>query len=159
MVEGMSREQLYADLAAFARSFKAFRLPPLKLQRIGGFLALCLSDHSQQLDTLAAGCVARFDRFRQPPTSEERARRSNALSPRQKMLLSRWGYPYVMEEWRFHVTLTGHVDDQCADVISAFLTDFLDEVLREVMWVRDLCVYVESGDGADFQLAMRFPLS
>jgi hypothetical protein len=34
-------------------------------------------------------------------------RREGGLTPAQDALLLRWGYPYVMEEFRFHITLTG----------------------------------------------------
>jgi hypothetical protein len=32
---------------------------------------------------------------------------------RQRNYLDRWGYPYVMEEFRFHMTLTGRLDSTC----------------------------------------------
>ena len=159
MAEGMSHEGLYAELTAFAGSFKPFRLAPLELKRVSGFLALCLSQPSEQLDTLAAGCVARLDRFRQPLTSEEQARRGDGLSANQKTLLDRWGYPYVMDEWRFHMTLTGLIDDSGADTISKFLTGYLHDALREAVWVSDLCLFVEPSVDADFHLAARFPMS
>jgi putative phosphonate metabolism protein len=159
LVPGMSDDELYAELTTFAHSFKPFRLPRLELTRIGGFLALCLSQPCVQLDTLAAECVARFDRFRRPASSAERARRADRLSANQKMLVDLWGYPYVMDEWRFHMTLTGPLDDKGADTIGEFLMPFFVEALREVTWVGDLCVFVEPRCGSDFRLAARFPLA
>ena len=34
----------------------------------------------------------------------------SGLTDRQEALLTQWGYPYVMEEFRFHITLTGALD-------------------------------------------------
>ncbi|WP_331294670.1 DUF1045 domain-containing protein, partial [Methylobacterium radiotolerans] len=45
--------------------------------------------------------------FRAPLTEAERAkRRPERLDPRGRALLARWGYPYVFEAFRFHMTLT-----------------------------------------------------
>lgn len=159
MADGMSHDELYAELATFARSVKPFTLPQLELERMGSFLALCLSQPDEQLDTLATECVARFDRFRQLPTSEEQARRGSGLSENRKALLDQWGYPYVMDEWRFHMTLTGAIYDESADTISEFLTDYFQAPLREVVLVSDLCVFLEPHTGAEFRLAARFPMS
>ena len=52
--------------------------------------------------------VEGLDRFRAPPDAAEIARRRpERLSARQRDHLARWGYPYVMEEFQFHLTLTG----------------------------------------------------
>ena len=65
-----------------------------------------------ELQDLADHCVIEFDEFRRPADEDELARRRAAgLSPRQDELLLRWGYPYVLEEWRFHLTLTGRLAD------------------------------------------------
>ena len=55
---------------------------------------------------------------------EDRARRNpSALTPRQRDYLDRWGYPYVMEEFRFHMTLTGRLDAQRREPILAMLRE------------------------------------
>lgn len=35
-------------------------------------------------------------------------RRERPLSPQQEIYLARWGYPYVLEEFRFHWRANGH---------------------------------------------------
>ena len=79
---------------------------------LAGFLALTPSEPFEELDRLAADCVAAFDRFRAPAAEAELARRRRTgLSLRQEALLLRWGYPYVMDAFRFHLTLTGPLDE------------------------------------------------
>src|SRR3546814_16854276 len=59
-----------------------------------------------------ADCVRAFDRFRAPPSETALARRRAAgLSARQEANLQAWGYPYVMEDFRLHFTLTGRITD------------------------------------------------
>jgi hypothetical protein len=62
------------------------------------------------LNLLADNCVRGFDRFRRPLTEAERSRRlMQNLTPRQLGYLDRWGYPYVFEDFRFHMTLTSRL--------------------------------------------------
>jgi hypothetical protein len=96
---------------------------------IGKFLALVPTSPCRELDLFAAEIVAVFDRFRAPASEQERARRLSAgLSRRQTALLDRWGYPYVFDQFQFHMTLSGPLPD---DVRDAWL-----EAMREL--TRDL---------------------
>ncbi|MGD8477084.1 MAG: DUF1045 domain-containing protein, partial [Burkholderiales bacterium] len=150
LVAGSDREQLFARLAAFAAGRKPIDLPKFEVHRLGGFLALCLSRPCTQLDALAAQCVERFDTFRKPLTAAERARRAEGLDPNQLALLDRWGYPYAMAQWRFHMTLTDATEDQTADVLGDFLNGYFRAALGESIRVNDLCLYVEPEPGAEF---------
>ena len=77
---------------------------------------------SAELQSLAADCVRDFDPFRSPLTDADRARRNpTRLTPRQCEYLERWGYPYVMEEFRFHMTLTGRLDETRREDVLALL--------------------------------------
>jgi hypothetical protein len=81
------------------------------------------------LDRLAADGVMAFDRFRRPLTSHEREQRLGAgLSERQIENLDRWGYPYVFEDFRFHLTLTGPIDAERRGSILALLQARFDDI-------------------------------
>jgi hypothetical protein len=89
---------------------------------IGGFVAIVPRSASPALDRLAANCVTAFERFRLPMTAAERERRMAAgLSPRQIAHLDRFGYPYVLEEFRFHMTLTGRLEPDRRAAIHTLL--------------------------------------
>jgi hypothetical protein len=78
---------------------------------LSGFIAVVPAEPSTELERLAADCTSEFDSFRAPLTPEDRKRRDpSALTERQCGHLDRWGYPYVMEDFRFHMTLTGRLD-------------------------------------------------
>ena len=87
-----------------------------------GFVAVVPQSPSVELDVRAGSCVQAFDHFRAPMGAEERARRSRAnLSDRQIANLDRWGYPYVFEDFRFHMTLTGRVEPSHRPAILSYL--------------------------------------
>ncbi|UWQ16788.1 DUF1045 domain-containing protein [Jannaschia sp. M317] len=110
-VEGL--EKAVSDLAVSLRPAICDRLD---LMTIGRFLALTPMGDTHSLGQVAEACVTDLDAFRDPPPEAELARRRAAgLSARQDALLTRWGYPYVMEEFRFHLTLSGRLPE---DTIS-----------------------------------------
>ncbi|HTM19899.1 MAG TPA: DUF1045 domain-containing protein, partial [Kofleriaceae bacterium] len=105
--DGTTAAELEAALCSFAAATPPVSLPGLTLKPLGGFLALQPGAPSAALQALAAQCVMAFDRFRAPAQDGELARRRAAgLTPAQDALLRRWGYPYVLREFRFHMTLT-----------------------------------------------------
>lgn len=174
LAPGVSENMLRAALQAFAAARHPFRLPRLHLAAIGKFLAWTPVEPCQELERLAGACVEEFDRFRAPPSlAEMEKRRSKGLTPRQEALLSRWGYPYVLEEYRFHVTLTGSIDDPaersaCRSGLERLCGPAVQEELARVD-VREICLFEEpgqeprqepggaSGPEEPFRLTARYP--
>lgn len=158
--EETSEAELLAAVGAFARSRRAFPVPSIRLAALSGFLALVPSQPCDALQELADGCVTEFDRFRRPAGADELARRRAAgLSPRQEVLLEQWGYPYVLEEWRFHLTLTGRIADAAeraavAERVERQFAGFLGKPLP----VRDVCVFRQPAAGRPFTVLARFAL-
>jgi putative phosphonate metabolism protein len=105
---GIAQENLAGALDAFARERSVIDAGVLNVTTIGSFLALVPAMPCPPLERLAADCTRQFDRFRAPMTEAERARRlSTPLTARQMSHLDRWGYPYVLDDFRFHMTLGG----------------------------------------------------
>jgi 2'-5' RNA ligase len=89
---------------------------------ISGFIAVVPAEPSTELERLAADCTSEFDSFRALLTPEDRTRRNlSALTERQCGHLDRWGYPYVMEDFRFHMTLTGRLDAERREPVLRML--------------------------------------
>lgn len=151
---------LERELAAFARRQTPFTLPPLAVGPIGRFVALITTADCPPLQRLADSSVALFDSFRRPPTADELARRRQAgLSPREDELLERWGYPYVFDAWRFHMTLTGRLKPDEQDEAIRFLAPWLAPALTEPVVVDALSLFHEDRPGAPFRLIRRFPFT
>jgi putative phosphonate metabolism protein len=110
LAPGSNHDALAIAFSAFATSCAPVMAGPLRVAAMGRFIALVPAEPYPEIEALADACVAAFDRFRAPLTDADRARRLAAgLSPRQTELLERWGYPYVLDEFRFHMTLAGPI--------------------------------------------------
>ena len=126
LIDGVGEQELVHAVREFCCTQRACPMPELGVRGIGSFLALAFSMPANAVDQLAADCVRAFDRFRAPPTEEERARRlAGGLTEAQIMLFERWGYPYVFGEFRFHMTLTGAVAPDQRERIGSVLSDLL----------------------------------
>jgi putative phosphonate metabolism protein len=151
---------LLGAVAAFASRQAPITAPPLRLARMAGFLALVLSEPSDGVGALAAACVAAFEGFRAPATPEDVARRKAAgLTPRQRALLDRWGYPFVMDEYRFHMTLTGRLDDDEGQAVLAALMPLAAPFGHEPLVIDALSVFVQDHPTVPFRLAARYALT
>ncbi|APX25697.1 MAG: phosphonate metabolism protein [Rhodobacteraceae bacterium] len=152
------RGALEADLAALAARLSPVEMPGLSLTRLGSFLALTPEGDTAPLAQLAAQVVRSLDGHRQPPQPAELERRRQArLTPRQEENLLRWGYPYVMDDFRFHLTLTGKLSRAEAEQTAEALRPVLAPLLPRPFRVDALCLFGEAADGRFHQLA-RYPL-
>jgi len=105
------------------------------------------------LHTLADEAVERFDGFRAPLTGAELARRNPAsLTPRQRKLLETWGYPYVFDEFRFHLTLTDRIPDGQHRRVERALSDWFAVLLGSTVSVEALALFREDEPGTPFML-------
>ena len=158
LAAGREAAALADALRRFAAGQRPFKTAPLVLGEMDGFLALLLRTSAPELGALAAACVEAFDSFRAPPGEAELAkRRARGLTVRQQDLLARWGYPYVMEEFRFHMTLTDRLDDPARATIRGLIASRLGAVESEPLAVRSICLFKQTESGGWFRLTERFP--
>ena len=130
----------------------------LKLSRLGRFLALTPTGDTAALGQLASVFVTQLDAFRAPPTAQDLAkRRQRRLSERQDANLERWGYPYVLDEFRFHLTLTGKLPKDQIENWIAVLENALP-ALPEPFEINSVALVGERADG-QFELIERFDLT
>lgn len=107
-VPGADEAALVMMLESVARRHRAFVIPKLEVVAIGSFVALVPAEPVAPLRALADDCVEAFEPFRAAMSETDRARRKpERLTRRQREHLDRYGYPYVFEDFRFHMTLTG----------------------------------------------------
>lgn len=149
-------------VAKLAADIGPFDLGPLVPAVIGKFIALVPSAPPSALRSLANRLVTELDEFRAPPSAAELERRRQAgLTQRQDELLTTWGYPYVLEEFRFHLTLTGKIED---DDRRTALLDALSSHLQEMGTltpsnpVEEIAIYAEPEPGTDFRIIRRLSL-
>ncbi len=158
LAEGASEDDLVKAGRAFARKLRGFDLPALEVGPIATFAALKTITSSEALETLAAACVEAFEPFRRPPSAEETARRLEApLTDRQRHFQERWGYPYVFEEFRFHMTLTGSLPAERVTPIVDGLAELYEEhVGPAISRANAVTLYVEEDAREGFRIVDRF---
>ena len=159
LAEGRSIEQLERDLQRFAGTGRPVALPGLSLRRITGFLALVPGADTPELHELAAALVTGFDAYRAPATAAETARRNpDALTPRQRRMLEAWGYPYVLDEFRFHLTLTDRIPPDRASRVHDALAAWFADCLSVTIALDAIALCLEPAPGAPFRLHSVHPL-
>ena len=157
LARGESEAGLDAAIRTFAAAQAPFVVERFALSPLSGFLAVVPAQRSAALDALAAACVAAFDAFRTPPEPGEIARRRrDGLSPAQEANLARWGYPYVMEEFRFHLTLTGRLPPDEMGPLRGWLAARFSDALAEPIRIDEIALYVEPAVGAPLILRRRY---
>ena len=162
LAPGRSLDELEAAIEALAAEFAPFPLGRLKVSVLKagadlGFVALTPERRSGALAALEARALVALDPFRAAPTEVEIARRRpERLTARQRDYLSLYGYPYVLEEFRLHFTLSGAVrePERLADKLAA---DFAREVEDADFTVDALALFAQP-EGDEFELRRRVKL-
>ena len=117
-------------------------------RRSGGFLALVPEEAPPALAALEEACVTGLDAFRAPADAAETgAAADGGLDAVEEENLRRWGYPYVLERFRFHMTLTGPLPPEARAAVRAALEPALAPLLAEPVPVAEICRFAEGGDG------------
>jgi putative phosphonate metabolism protein len=157
LANGTTEAELRSAVQEFAKSVRPFTLPPLRLAHLRGFLALQPATRCDALHRLADACVQQFDRFRRlPEEAELRSRRMAGLTQRQEVLLGQFGYPYVLDQFHFHLTLTGRLDNELSARLLPWLEFELGAALMQAERVHELCLFVQDRAGDMFRLEQRF---
>lgn len=159
LAQGVAPADLDVAIRRAAARLQPVVLPGLRMKLLDGFLALVPEGDTAPLDALAAQIVRDLDALRAPLTEAEIARRRpDRLTARQRDLLDQWGYPFVMEEFRFHLTLTDRLDPDLAARAADLLAAHFAPVLPRPFAVTDLCLFGEPADGP-FRLLHRYALT
>jgi putative phosphonate metabolism protein len=160
LADGRTEADLLAACAEFAAMPRPIPVIAPVVDTIGDFIAIVPSQPSTELQALAGEAVEYFDGFRAPLTAKDRARRNpDRLPPRQREYLERWGYPYVMEEFRFHMTLTGRLPAERREAVLAILRQRFAALNLNSITVDRLALFKQSDSGSRFQIVQHYSLT
>ncbi|GAC1600651.1 MAG: DUF1045 domain-containing protein [Ramlibacter sp.] len=150
---GMHAQTVRERLERFAATRQAVPLGPLRPVFMDGFVALTPQGANDALQALGAACVCELDDLRSAPTPKERERRRIDPSDRRgSELFERYGYPHVLERFRFHMTLTGPVDRELSDRLLTLLEGPVAELNAKEPAVLDrLCLFHQPAPAAPFR--------
>ena len=152
-LNGRKESELHGACADFARQPRPIPLITPVVSSISGFIAVIPEGRSDELEQFAADCVRAFDPFRAPLTPDDRTRRNpSRLTPRQVEYLDRWGYPYVMEEFRFHMTLTGRLDETRHESVLVMLRERLARLELAELAIDRIALFKQVDAKARFEI-------
>lgn len=160
LAAGRTAAELCAAAAAFAAARETVMIQSPRPAAIGGFRALVPHGGQASLDALAAAALHEFDTFRAPlDEATIRRRRPERLTPRQRELFERWGYPYVLDEFLFHITLTDPVPADLSAGIDTALEDHFAGIAGVDVPLTGIAIKVEPEPGAPFEILSIHPFA
>jgi hypothetical protein len=161
LASGTTLSELRAALQTIAASANPFEMPPMKVALLDDFLAIMPQPRSAAAEALAARCVMELQPLAAALSATELQRRRQApLTPAQDALLERWGYPFVLNEFQLHCSLTGslkHLNSQQVQSLQRGAEDWFANL--PPCRFETLALFVEPTQGADFVLQEHFKLT
>ncbi|GAA0785488.1 DUF1045 domain-containing protein [Roseibium denhamense] len=161
LAETASEADLVAACAGFSSTISPFETNGLGVNRLGRFLALTPEGDEPLLNAFAALCVRHFEPFRGPLSAEdlERRRRAN-LTEKQDAYVTQWGYPYIFDEFRFHMTLSEKLDNDAeAERLAVAAANHFESVTGQPRLCRQFALYAEAERGSPFEIHTVFDLT
>ena len=160
LADGVREAELIEAMERFAARTGIFEIPSLKVGRLEGFLALVPEGPAPSLNAFANSVVEAFEPLRATLSEREIERRNpESLSSGELRNLMRWGYPYVFDHFRFHMTLSTRLSEPVISRVEAAAKAHFAPVLSGPVAVRELTLFVEPEPGAPFEIHSRTPLA
>lgn len=154
LADGIDPSQLRAAVRALCRPLQPFAMPALQVSPLDDFLALVPVGDPRAIDAVANACVTELHALVAPlPPQELQRRRAAGLTPEEDALLLRWGYPFVLERFRFHLSLTGslhNVDPAVTQALRTAAQQWFDPLPAGRF--EAVALFAEPTPGADFVL-------
>jgi putative phosphonate metabolism protein len=159
LAPGRSEPELLAACESFAGKPRPIPVLTPVVGSISGFIAVVPDGPSLEVERLAADCTHEFDSFRAPLTAANPARRNPSdLTPRQREYLDRWGYPYVMEEFRFHMTLTGRLAAERREPVLTMLRNSFSATGLKTLAIDRIAVFRQENADSRFRIVKHWQL-
>lgn len=161
LADDQSEDALVEACEAFASEIAPYEIAGLSVNRLGRFLALTPDTEEPALRAFAALCVRRFEPFRAPLSEADLERRRKAnLSDKLDAYTRQWGYPYIFDEFRFHMTLSNKLeDDGEADLLADAARPRFAAVTGKKRVCHHVALYTEPERGAPFSVHTVFELT
>ncbi|MGF6998002.1 DUF1045 domain-containing protein [Paraburkholderia sp. GAS32] len=158
LVEGVTQQDVLEATRQWAHTQNPFALP-VEAATLGDFVALRPADQNGEanIGAVAASALRSLDALRARPSAADLSRRLAApLGERQRALLIEWGYPYVFDEFRFHMTLSSSLanTDERATLVAWWQAQ--TPALGPLV-IDHAALFVEPAPGEPFVLWQRVP--
>lgn len=157
LTSAASEADLATALEQLAASFVPFRVR-LRVGLLDTFVALLETHPEPAIGELAGHCVRRLDAFRAPLSDEDRRRRgADRLPPLQRSLLEQWGYPHVLDAFRFHMTLSDPLPEDYRDAVQRAACAHFRSALADGIRIDAVTLCRQTRPDAPFMQMRRYP--
>jgi Protein of unknown function (DUF1045) len=158
--QAVTEATLIDAIRELASSMRAFTLPRLKAGVFRNFIALRVDGDQKRINAVARTCVTSLHHFAHGLNEQDFKRMRHAnLSAEQDRLLLQWGYPWVLDQFQFHMSLSGSIDGLDLEtrwaLLNAARTHFS---IQENCRVDQICLFCEPAPNEPFVLIERFDL-
>lgn len=160
LAPGMTRDDLFEALEDMAPRQTTVVLDGLQVAALGSFVALIPVGDTEEITALAYRVTSELDVLRAPLLEAEREKRLRApLTDRQRAQLDRFGYPYVGEDFQFHMTLSGSLPEELRGPVRQALTEaFAQDIPVQTVDIDALTIFEQTDPGGRFRITERIPL-
>ncbi len=146
----LKNKYTYSDLEnkvrEISKQIQSFHLDKLVIKKLGNFIALTPSKNLKVND-VSNKFVEGLDFLRDDLSEDEiKKRHPHKLSFNQKKMLFKWGYPYVFNEFKFHLTLTGKLRIEEIDNVYKYLQTILKSVNLRKIHFKSICIFGQKTD-------------
>lgn len=152
-------DALQSALTDYCGDAGPFELPALEVRKIKDFFALVPQGDLKHLTLLANETVRFFEHFRADITPQDIAKRQpQFLTERQNHYLKEFGYPYIFEFYRFHMTLSGSVALEHQNIVEESIYKHFDKFIGRPLAFDALSLFVEPSPQQPFYCHSRHML-
>lgn len=157
LTAGMPEELLKTTISLYCQSLSTLQTGPLSIIETAHKLSISAQEISPQVQKLADDIVLEFNAFRLPanPLPEDSPIRA-ALTPGQLKNLIEWGQPYIFEELKFQIPLTGRLPEKMSGPLKSFLEGRFIECLKTGFEIDNLSLFRLSGTKDPAELVDQF---
>jgi putative phosphonate metabolism protein len=157
LAPGRSRQELECAIRRFVDRRQPCPIGSLQVAMLGDFFALVPRATPPSVRDLASQVTSQFDQFRARMTAEELQRRlRTSLDETEMRHVEQWGYPYVFERFRFHMTLTGPVAAGEREGVAQRLEKLFQPLLDETFHIDAITLFEQEIPETDFVATSRF---
>jgi hypothetical protein len=121
LAAGLSRVDVLKAAADIADTCRPAIISGLELAMLGTFVAFRPQGSCADVDMIAESFVRGLDHLRATEERDDAKWPPDRLSAREEELRRAWGYPYVLDQYRFHMTVTDVLESADAAAFMAYL--------------------------------------
>ena len=155
----LKNEYTYNDLEnkvrEISKQIHSFYFDQLIIKKLGNFIGL-IPTNNLKVNAVSNKFVEELDYLRDELSENEiKKRKPHKLTSNQKQMLFKWGYPYVFDEFKFHLTLTSKLNVVEIDDVLRSLQNILKQVNLNKISFNNICIFGQKSD-EKFYFVQRF---